>query len=328
MAVTIKDIARRTGVSIATVSRALSEAPTYPVAEETRRRVREEAERLGYVRNEAARLLVQGQATLVALLPDWGTSLFADSLAWHVGEALIANDLAPLNVHCSSPSGDGAATLPGLPLAGGIVLECGEVQQKNIELLQQRNASIVSVGGTPLPNTDRVEVDLALGGELAAQHLLSTGRRRLVMAAPAQARPTGDARRNGFQNAVVAAGLEAGDFEVPAAIVGPEVRAAAREWVAAGNLPDGLFCHNDELAFALLRALLEAGVRVPDDVAVVGFDGLPEGELYWPSLTTVAYPFDAVASEAVAMLAARIEDPEAAPQFSRLAPKLVIRETA
>lgn len=313
-ATTLKDVAGRAGVSVKTASNVVR--GTVRVAPSTRARVLQAIEELGYRPNPSARRLRTGRSGLIALVvPQLSTPYFAE-LARHVRAK--AADLG-LTVLVEETFGDPAeelrlATGVGASLLDGVILSP----------LRAAADDLVSVAGEfPLVllgersyvgehvAADHVLIDNVVAAREATAHLAALGRTRIAaVGADPQATATSRQRLEGFRQALEETGLPFDPRRVP------PVRdfdrrnglLAARSLAAlpADVRPDALFCFSDSLAVGALRALYEAGLGIPDDVAVAGIDGSEEGLYGTPSLTTSVPDKPALADLAVHCLAARI----------------------
>ena len=330
-------IAREAGVSTSTVSRALSGQGR--LSEVTRRKVLDTAQSLGYRPNLlASSLRSQRTATLGVVVPDLVSPFFAHVLQ---GIECAAQEKGySLLLSCSSVLPEKERDLVDLLL------------QKAVDglLLFPAQAAVnrgfygdLLAGGTPLVFVDRgvpgVEADLVasdnvLGGRLAAEHLLGLGRRRCVfLTTPSGEREATcvEGRLSGFTEALCTDGAR------PPVLVGsgvpdtfPEERfgfdAVARH-LRLGEPFDALFASNDSLAFGAIRALAEAGRRVPEDVAVIGFDDKDASAYFRPALTTVRQPMRRMGEVAVEVLLQRLSDAHGACRRVLLEPELLVRES-
>ncbi|WP_422737107.1 LacI family DNA-binding transcriptional regulator [Micromonospora sp. WMMD729] len=291
---TLEAVAARAGVSRATVSRVVNGSTT--VAEPIREAVKRAVAELGYVPNLAARSLVTQRTDSIALvMPEAATRVFSDDQVFPgiirgVSQELEAADKQLVLMLAGSPAGhqrveryttgrhvDGVlfASLHGAdPLPGTLA----------------RLGIPVVVSGRPLGDVPvpYVDVDHVGGVTAAVRHMIDSGRRRIATIAGPQDMVAGIERLNGYREAVSTAGLPelvaVGDFT-------RESGAAAMQQLLADHPDlDGVFAASDLMAHAALRALHAAGRRVPEDVAVVGFDDIETAAYTEPPLTTVRQP--------------------------------------
>ncbi|GAB2916783.1 LacI family DNA-binding transcriptional regulator [Streptomyces mayteni] len=336
----IKDVARRAGVSEKTVSNVINDYEH--VSERTRRVVREAIEELGYRVNLAGRHLRRGRTGIVALVvPELDIPYFAE-LANNIIAEAERNGLTVLVHRTRADREHELAALDGFhsDFADGVILSplaltAGDVRERRGAL------PLVLLGETVEQGVaDHVAIDNALAAREATEHLLGLGRRR-ILAVGGRDLPgpgTAEARTLGYRLAHEAAGVGYDPAVVwpVAEFRMPHGARAVAEALAAGHRFDALLCLNDQLALGALRALHERGLRVPEDVAVVGFDDVEAGRFSTPTLTTIAPDTGAVAAVAVELLLNRIaeagEAGEAgdrpAPPDERVAPhRLVVRES-
>jgi DNA-binding LacI/PurR family transcriptional regulator len=332
MAATLKDVARHAGVSIKTVSNVVHNHPA--IAASTRARVQAAIEALGYQPNLGARHLRHARVGVLAVaIPDLSNTYFAD-ISNAIIAAAAARDYTVLIDHTGGEREKEALVANGLRphLIDGVILSPLALELEDLQTAGKR-MPIVLLGerfiGAPF---DHVSIDNVAAARLATNHLIGLGRRRIAVIG-VQEIPTGTTahlRLQGYQEAVAAAGLA-----IDARLLMP-VRAfhrvdgaeAMRHLFALDDPPDAVCCFNDLLALGAMRALFEAGRRVPEEVAVIGFDDIEEGSYTTPSLTTVAPDKREIARAAVAMLLARIGGLYTGPAQLIEAPfSLVVRES-
>ena len=296
--VTRKDVARLAGVSDAVVSYTLNGGP--PVAAATAERVREAVRLLGYTPNASARALKLGSARLIAVIvPDSSNPFFA-ALCQAVEDAARREGYAVLVVNSED---DPSRTLSYLQSLASRqvdgVLIASMVDESQVAAFNASGVRWAMLNrSASMADTLSVGVDLIEGARVATEHLVGHGYQRIAFIG--QARPD-DHRYQGWRSCLQAAGLEPGP-----AIFSPFTReggyAAGRELVALRNRPDAVFVSSDMMAMGVLRALHEAGLTIPGDIAIVSFDGSPESEYSWPPLTSLRQPVAAMGADAVAQL--------------------------
>ncbi|MEU6314764.1 LacI family DNA-binding transcriptional regulator [Streptomyces sp. NPDC047014] len=282
---TSADVARRAGVSRATVSYVLNNAEAVRISEPTRRRVREAAEELGYVPHAAARSLRAGH-TRIVLLPTSHVpagplySTFLDELQ----RALRRLDYTVVQYGSLGLGGDEAARA-WAELRPVAVISLGEItlSAHHVATLRRAGArAVITMGPETVPGAHALVMDQREVGARAAAHLVERGRPRIGVVVP---------REEGM--GLFSAPRLAGARSVPGAWVEPLPLACSEESAAAlaarwrSLRLDGVFAYNDEYAMLLMRALQDEGLRIPEDVAVVGADDLLVGRLLRPRLSTV-----------------------------------------
>jgi DNA-binding LacI/PurR family transcriptional regulator len=306
MAVTMQDVARRAAVSPKTVSRVVNDHPH--ISADKRARVLAAIEELGYQLNPAARTLRTGRSGVIGLgLPDLREPYYAElahAVLDHAGRRGLTVLVDPTggdrDRELALLGGRGGGLDGVLLYALGVGAEEAAGGALPAVLLGERVAPGASAA---------VDVDPAVAAAVA--HLVETGHRRIaVLGADPRPGSPGARRTDAFRRAAVAEGLTV-DEEL-LVDVGPrwgrhEGAVAAARLVDSGRAVDALLAHNDALALGALRALLDRGLRVPEDVALIGSGDTEDARYAVPSLTSIAQGTSEVAGTAVALLADRIE---------------------
>src|SRR3954453_22884603 len=290
---TIRDIARSAGVSVATVSRVINGRPD--VSTETRDAVLHHVRALNFTSNRSARALSVGKTGLVGFtVPNTHAEYFANILSGAT-EALYEQDmrivLCPtLHEH------EREVTLLARLMHGttdGAVLTLPEETREELQALRADGYPFVVVDPRePLdPSIPAVSAAHASGARAAVEHLLALGHRRTAAITGPLAWMASSERLNGYRGALAAAGVLPDpalvahtNFEIPG---GEEV---AAELLALADPPTAIFEFNDNIAIGAIRAARSLGLRVPDDVSVVGFDDSEQAAIVSPALTTVRQP--------------------------------------
>ncbi len=331
MSLTIYDIAREAGVSIATVSRVFNNSPR--VAPHTRKRVLEVARRLGYQPHVSAQSLARRQAQLVSAVVPMLTNYFfvevlrglQDRLAESPFDLLVyaAPTLADVDAHLERALQRGRSA--------GVMLFSTPLTQERVELLKRGRQPIVLVDSFH-PDFDSVSIDNEQGGYLATRHLIEHGYRRigLLMAHPDSV-PARE-RRYGYERALREAGLTL-DPSLIASSTDPHHhgyteeggREAMRQLLGHEPRPEAVFVVSDIMALGALQALEEAGLRVPDDVALIGFDDLRVSR--YLGLSTLRQPMYEMGKLAAEKLLRRIAEPDLPVTSTVFAPRLICRRT-
>ena len=328
MAVTLNDVAKRAGVSVKTVSNVVSGYPHVSLA--TRKRVQKALDVLGYRPNLSARSLRGGRTGVVALAVPSLTSYFAQ-LAGLVERAAAAAGYTLLVDQTEALAEREAHIVRGVraQLVDGLIFSPSALDGEAIA----RNSSatpIVLLGEHVLDGSvDHVAIDNIGAASEAVNHLISLGRRRIaalgvLRSAPAE---TANLRLAGYRKALREAGIAVRrQLIVPVTVFDrAQGLSATRTLLASGARPDAIFAFNDDTAFGALRALHEAGMKVPDDVAVVGFDDVEEGRFSVPTLTTISPDKDLIARCAVANLVERMGGSSTAPPRDIVVPHTLAR---
>ncbi|MEU4687233.1 LacI family DNA-binding transcriptional regulator [Actinoplanes sp. NPDC023714] len=327
---TLEAVARRAGVSRATVSRVVNGSTT--VAATIRDAVNRAVDELGYVPNQAARSLVTQRTDSIALiLPETANRVFSDDLFFPaiirgVGVELEAADKQLVLMMTGSEAGH--HRVERYAVAGhvdGVLFASIHGADPLPGLLAERGIPVVCSGRPPAA-VPYVDVDHAGGVAAAVRHLVAGGRRRIATIAGPQDMVAGQARLAGYRDTLDEAGLPAlvanGDFTRDSGVT------AMRELLDRDPAIDAVFAASDLMAHGALQALRAAGRRVPDDVAVIGFDDFEISRYSDPPLTTVRQPI-AEAGRTMAQLMLRlIAGDEDIPESVVLPTELVLRESA
>ena len=306
---TIRDVAAEAGVSIATVSRALNGRA--PIAPETARRVQAAVKALGFRANRTGRELRAGTSrTVGVLIPSLANPVFAESVTGIQDAAREAgwSVLIASSAYEAERESEAIENLLSHRV-GGLVLTVADADRSaTLDGLDEEQVTYVLLYNQP----DRIDratatIDNVAAGRDATRALIAAGHTRLAMVAGAFAASDRSTQRyHGFVQALTESGLQqAGLIELD--FDAPELDAAARRLLTGPERPTGLFCSTDLLALRVMALLREAGLDVPGDVAIVGFDGIQVGRLTAPSLATIVQPSYEMGRRAFLHLLARLE---------------------
>lgn len=298
--VTLKDVAAKVGVTSAAASMALSGHER--ISEKTRAAVKQAADELGYVPSSAGRALRSQRADAVALIvPNSSTHVFGHLYFMHVltgmSTAANAHD-AQVIVSTNADTSTGGVAYERVMrsrTADGAIVTSAAIDDDHVQALVASGLPVVLIGNYPhLARAVSVGIDDVAATERLVDHLVSVhGRRRLLHVTGTLDHQTGLDRREGFRRAADLHGLT--DVSVIEGDLSEASGAAAVEQLLAGSrdedeLPDGIVFANDDMAVGGLRVLRRAGVRVPEDVSVVGFDDFGLARVTTPGITTVRVP--------------------------------------
>lgn len=324
--VTSIQVARRAGVSQSAVSRVFT--PGASVSKTTRAKVERAAEELGYRPNVLARAMITGKSRIIGLVVAYLENQFYPQVVERLSVAL-QNEGYHVLVFMSSPT------------VGDVQDVMKEILDYQVDAIVLASVSMSSVlakrcheHGIPVVLFNRVQDDPGmssvatnnhLGGRVIAARFAADGHRRIGYIAGLEEASTQRDREAGFRAGLAEAGLELaarelGNFEYGAA------RAAALEMFAGGDYPDAVFVCNDHMAFAVMDVLrFKLGLRVPDDVAVAGFDDVPIAA--WPAydLTSYRQPINRLVARTVDILLKRVDDRDAPPEHVKLDGDLMLR---
>jgi LacI family transcriptional regulator, repressor for deo operon, udp, cdd, tsx, nupC, and nupG len=327
----IQDVAKLADVSTATVSRAL--ATPERVSPEARARVLEAIAKTGYVPNPAARTL-RSQKTYMVLvvLPDLANTFFSKILRgieetlFEAGYGMIISDLdgspekeAHFAAFTAAGRVDGAVLLNG-HLFGQSREGEGQPARITIPLV----ALCEAIPGADIP---QIEIDNRAAASRMTQHLASLGHRRIAYVSGPANNILERERFQGFKDGLEAAGLPydpalilPGDYTIEAGV------RAGHDLVARSTRPTAVFCTSDEMAIGLMRTLFSAGLRIPEDISVAGFDDIEFAAVAEPSLTTIHQPRRELGQAAASALIDLLQG-RSSPKRIRLETELVIRDS-
>lgn len=326
----IKDIARRLGVSPATVSRALSDSGL--VAEPTSRRIREMAQQLNYRPNVSARnLRTQRSMTVLLVVRDVGNPFYLEILKGVEQSARAAGYSVLMGNTESDPARE--SEYFGMLSDGhadGMILMTGKLPEASPESTQGWPdlpvvVALEIIEGSGYPH---VQIDNAGAARGAVEHLIGLGHRRIAHITGPVPEIMSVRRLQGYREAMAAAGLHIPQgYEQPGDFVLKSGREACRRLFELPEPPSAIFIANDEMAFGAINELRQIGLDVPGDVSVVGFDDLFLGEAFYPPLTTVSQPRLDIGRRAMTLLLDMLAGRDAPPEPVTMPTELLVRGT-
>ncbi len=326
--VTSVEVARRAGVSRSAVSRCFT--PGASIAPETRDRVMKAAKALGYRPNAIARSLIAGRSRMIAVVIGYMENQFYPALLDR-----LARDLQDLGyrllLFTGAPEGPSDALFAEILgyRVDGMILASTLLSSALADECRAAGVPVVLVNRTTdSADVSSVVADNRTGARAVAEFLLAAGHRRFGYVAGIASSSTNQDRETAFRERLAEAGIdtllrEDGGYTQQGA------RDATLRLLTRPDRPDAIFCANDHMAIAAMDAArVELGLRVPDDVSIVGYDDV--GPASWPSyaLTTVEQPVEAMVSAAVETLMARIAGEGAPERTVRIPGELVVRGSA
>jgi LacI family transcriptional regulator len=336
--VTIKDIARELGISPSTVSRALKDHPD--ISSETKKAVHALADKLNYQPNIVALSLRQKKTnTIGVIIPELVHFFFStvisgiEDVAYQAGYSVI---LAQSNESYDREKTDIKALFNSR--VDGMLISLSR-ETKNFDHIE----SIISKGVPVVfydrmynnPNTSKVIVDDYIGAKEAVEHLIEQGYKRIAHLEGAPGLLITEDRKRGYLDALKEHKMEVTDAMIQECPAGSQEdgKKTTKKLLSMANPPDAIFAHSDPIAMGAMMAIKEKGLRIPEDVGLVGFSNWSYGSLIDPALTTVDQPGFEMGQEAARLLIRQIEvgdkdQAEPQPETKILKTKLVIRESS
>ncbi|MEU5312777.1 substrate-binding domain-containing protein [Streptomyces sp. NPDC021562] len=303
---TLAVVAREAGVSVPTASKVVNGRDD--VAPETRRRVTEALERLGYVRRprfDAAKAPALIDLVVHSLDSSWSGAVLhgVEEAAYEAGlEIVVSAGLS--RTRAGHPERDWLDKLTARG-SSGVLFNLAELTRAQYAWLDHHRIPYVLIDPVHEPPSGTVSVGAAnwQGGVTATEHLLALGHERIAVIAGSRRKMCGTARVAGYRSALASAGLRhRGEYVRHAGFDEGTARHRMHELLDLPEPPTAVFVCSDLMALGAYSALAERGLRVPDDISVVGFDDLPEARWAAPALTTVRQPLAEMAATALRLL--------------------------
>ncbi|WP_329580680.1 LacI family DNA-binding transcriptional regulator [Streptomyces sp. NBC_01361] len=305
---TSADVARRAGVSRTTVSYVLNGRTDQGISEETRLRVLSAVRDLGYAPNASARMLRAGRSNIV-LMPMWQlpASPATDTFVEHLSQELEARDLCLLIHGDRTAAGDEGARAWAELRPAAVLANAQRCPASAVRLLRRAGVdAILLIGDVPDGRAPAVPEDRTAVARCAAEYLLGRGHDRLACLVPSgPLAELGQPRFAAVQTVAAAAGVpvERVDCELST----DSLAATAAAWRDPARRPSGVYAYNDEFALTLIQVLRDTGLRVPEDIAVVGSGNFPLGKVLRPRLTSTHVPAPAIARVVAASIRCLID---------------------
>jgi LacI family transcriptional regulator len=329
MSIKLEDIAKETGFSISTVSRVLSNS-NYPVSGTIREKVLHVAATMGYEPNIAARSLRTDRTETIGIIVDDLLSPFTPPIVRGIQDYLNENGFLSLIVNSDwDPDQEQAAikTLLSRPVDGIIFVEYSH--QTISDVLERSNKPRVFVHrlfGSPIKNS--VVPDDYYGAGLATEHLIRLGHHRIGYINGPENWHTCRARLSGYRDMLArhnllfdASLIQPGDWEIESGY------AAAKNFLKHEKPPTAIFAANDSMALGAIYAIQDAGLRIPEDIAVVGYDNRNFTKTVRPRITTVSMPVIEMGGVAAELLLKQIAEGRKEEEEIKVKGQLIIRET-
>ncbi|MEQ7721358.1 ribose utilization transcriptional repressor RbsR [Levilactobacillus brevis] len=326
--VTIRDLAEAAGVSVTTVSQILNgKGERFSI--ETRQRVHQLQEDLGYVPDFNARNLIMKSAqTIGVLVPNLGNPFFSMFIRG-VQQTSRERHFIPLIFGANHDEQLESYYLQELikRAVDGLIIASASITGEAIDnILKKNGIPYLLIDQNGGPSVDRIRVDDEQGGQLAARHLLTLGHQRIVVVMPEHPTQNLRIRLAGFKAQLVDQQIPLADSAV---ITSPMTKLGGYQATAAvlAQHPTAVFAINDETALGLMRGLHEQGVRVPDDISVLGYDDIDLDEYVVPKLTTIHQPVVTMGQQVTELLINRVQNQRQPAQMVDLPVVLKQRES-
>lgn len=328
------DVAKEAGVSRSTVSFVLNNVTTIGINEATRQRVLDAAKRLNYHPDASGRKLVSGKSSTIGLvLQQSADQVFADafllSVMLGIEEAVSQRGYHVLLKPYDPARLKGYSQLVSENLVDGIILSGPRQDDAEIQKLHQSGFPIVLMGQLSGCSLPFVDINAVEGAAIATRHLLQLGHRRIGLITNASLQYTSaQQRREGYLNALTAAGIVSEEAWIrEGAYTSASGYEAMQHLLASPILPTAVFVASDVVAIGAMQAIRHAGKRIPEDIAVVGFDDVPVAAYVDPPLTTIRLPAFKLGLKAGEQLTKLIRGKPLEHQGELLDIELVVRES-
>jgi len=333
--VTSQDVANLAGVSRTTVSLVLNDVKGIHISPETRKKVRDAAEKLGYVPNATAQALATRRAKAIGLVMTRSphhiaSDTFLPQILGGLLDVVKQNKLRLLIESVEAEHQDRVYhELARAKHIDGMILLTPRIDDTAIKRLEEVDVSTVVMGKLKKSNLFSVDVDNRLAARKAVEYLLELGHTQI--ACIANAPPSYSAapdRVLGYKDALLAAGIEPDDDLIQFADFDPQSGFNCMQTLLlSGNEITAVFVASDNVAMGAKSALREANLRIPDDISIIGFDDIPWAKYSDPPLTTVRLPAQKLASEACLMLLDLMQGSVPEEQHLVLDTELVVRKS-
>ncbi|PSB89605.1 HTH-type transcriptional repressor PurR [Photobacterium damselae subsp. damselae] len=327
---TIKDVARMAGVSTTTVSHVINK--TRFVAEATQKKVMAAVDELNYAPSAVARSLKCNTTRTIGMLVTKSTNPFFAEVVHGVEEYCYKEGytLILCNTEGNLSKQQDYLRMLAEKRVDGLLVMCSDLDEKLLELLERKKdlPMVIMDWGPESPHTDKIQDNAEHGGYIATKHFIENGHTKIGCLSGHEDKSTCRERLKGFRKAMVESNLSVnedwileGDFECDTAVK------AAQDFIAMTERPTAIFCFNDIMAMAMISTFEQAGLRVPDDISIIGYDNIDLAPYFSPPLTTIHQPKRRLGKTAVEILMDRVKDKNHERQTFEMAPELVIRKS-
>jgi LacI family transcriptional regulator len=329
--ITLQDVAKHAGVSRATASLIVRNSPK--IAPETRKKVLKSIEELGYVYDRvAANLRSKSSTTIGIIITDISNTYYSDLLkgVHHTLEEIGYTVLLGVTFDSVEKQDQILSTMIEHRVGGIILCPVSESSDDIVNRLNKLNTpTILAVRELAGSNCDFVGIDYQVGARMAIEHLIEKGHKRIAFLGGYRYASTWIRRMVGYSLALQQAGIELDESLVIDSLPTKEGGVdATRQLLSQPNRPTAIFCFSDLVAFGVVQGVREAGLKPGEDVAIIGFDNIPEAEILYPSLTTLSSFAQLTGKTAANLLHQRITHSEGEKQRIILQPELIVRDSS
>ncbi len=327
---TIKDVAKMAGVSTTTVSHVINS--TRHVAEDTKNDVLQAIQTLNYSPSAVARSLKVNTTHSVGMIVTTSEAPYFAEIIQAVEDHCYRQgySLFLCNTQNNPEKLKNHLDMLAKKRVDGILVMCSEYTPDSLDLLKNFSElpMVVMDWGPNNPNTDLIQDNSFDGGYLATQHLIDNGHKKIGIIAGELTKTTAKTRYEGFVKALLDAGLVVNPDWIMEGSFEPEDGYECMNKILRQNeLPTAVFCCNDVMALGAISAITEKGLRVPDDISIIGYDNIHSSRFYAPPLTTVHQSKSRLGERALKLLFERIHEKSAVREVIEMHPELVIRQS-
>ena len=327
---TIKDVARLAGVSTTTVSHVMNK--TRFVAENTTKKVAAAVDELNYAPSAVARSLKSNSTRTIGMLVTKSTNLFFAQVIHGVEEFCYTQgySLILCNTDGNISKLHDYLRMLTEKRVDGLLIMCSDLHPKNVDLLQKNKdlPLLIMDWGTQDLTTDCIQDNAKEGGYIATQHFIENGHTKIACITGPLEKRTCQMRLEGFRMALEEAGIkENSDWVIEADFECESAVKAALQLLEQKERPTAVFCFNDTMALAAISAFRGAGLKIPQDISIIGYDNIEIAPFFSPPLTTVHQPKNRLGQTAVKLLLERIANKESQQKIYELKPELVSRHS-
>lgn len=325
MKVSIHDVARKSGLSVVTVSRVLNHSPS--VRQSNRDRVLRAMQELDYRPNASARSLARGKTGIIGLMLTTLNDSFLDAVVKEIGERLAERGyFLALSISAGDDESFHRSLFQEDRVDGVLLLSPIREDEYVLELKKSQIPFVILDNQQPDSSVNAVTVDNFKGGYEATKHLIDLGHRDIAHISGPDFFLSSRERERGYLSALAEAGLqpycvERGDFDISSGY------RIARGWIEAGKLPGALFASDDYIALGAMNAFQQAGIRIPQQISIIGFDDQNIASEFRPKLTTMRQPAERIGRTGIDLLLKAINRTAKRSVTVQLDPELIIRDS-